>query len=502
MHRALRYLCLSIMLALLGLPPTLAPTHSALAAPDDPTIVGGDPVPDPNPYVWQVKLNIYTTTGSKIGCGGSVLSDRWILTAAHCIKVGAEIDTVEVIVGQRVLSQAPTTHIFAAQRGLIHPLYNAVTFAHDIALLELDTPIPNAAMYVVPLMTKGLEESTGAAGTIGTVTGWGHMIPNNPLSSPDTLMYLDTPIVAQNSCRDAWSTVGVDILDSMICSGFVEGGKSSCQGDSGGPLVVTDKYGNYTQSGIVSFGPGSCAEPNRVPVYTRVSSYIDWIQTQTGLDFTTPRAPDLVVDGIVITNDGLLGIQISNVGTARVALDQGFWVDLYIGPDRAPVKVNEIWQAVGQYGAVWGVDRDGFVLLPGKSITLILGDIVYWPTHSRLPLIRQNGNVVLDISPETPLYAQVDSANAYSNYGAIMELHELHGGPYNNIAGPFYLTAQEVRVSGSVMTHELYLPMVAGSPQQPSAQSAQRKTTDKYELDRLSPLLNLLPARIKTTTED
>jgi len=471
---------------------------SARAAPDDPTIVGGDPVPDPNPYVWQVSLQ---EAGSHI-CGGSVIADKWILTAAHCVvqelsegeiadlcsleNLGYLRENFQVAVGVRALSTTTAENLFRVTRCIAHPQYDPAAFFNDIAVIELATPVPNANAYIVPLLLNADENALATPGTWATLSGWGNMVPGNNQSSPDILMALDMPLVAQQSCRAAWATVGVTILDSMVCAGFVEGGKSACQDDSGGALIVADGYGNYLQHGIVSFGPGSCAEPTRVPVYTRVSAYIAWLEQSTGIDLSTYRAPDLVADQIETTATGNLAVVISNQGTARVALDQGFWVDLYINPQANPTQVNQTWNFLGSFGAAWGVDETGFVLLPGMSVTLELGDSVYWPTLSNLPLTQIGDQRLFVITPETEFYVQVDSANADTDYGAILETHELFNEPYNNIVGPLTFDEEILIpiISAANLPYRLYLPLVVDPQQRTQVVGAAAAPTPKLLPDR------------------
>jgi hypothetical protein len=116
-------------------------------------------------------------------------------------------------------------------------------------------------------------------------------------------------------------------------------------------------------------------------------------------------------------------VDIVNQGSAPVTTP--FWVDAYLNPDRAPLQVNEIWQIVGDAGLVWGVDAAALPLAPGEHLTLRVGDAFYRPELSAIPGA---------LTPATPVYIQVDSANTATTYGAVLETHERDGGLYNNIA--------------------------------------------------------------------
>jgi hypothetical protein len=125
-------------------------------------------------------------------------------------------------------------------------------------------------------------------------------------------------------------------------------------------------------------------------------------------------------------NGSNVRVVIRNQGTGPV-LDE-FWVDAYIAPTSAPTMVNQIWTQVGIQGLAWGVTADAFPsLLPGGTLTLNVGDkyFVGDRSHANWPL-----------AAGTAIYAQADSWNPGSSYGAVLESHEIRGLPYNNIRGP------------------------------------------------------------------
>jgi len=133
--------------------------------------------------------------------------------------------------------------------------------------------------------------------------------------------------------------------------------------------------------------------------------------------------PDLIVDNVVIGN-GTIAITIKNQGKLIVTDTLGFWVDLYINPSPAPTGVNQTWDPISPYGAAWGVDREALPIRPGESRTLYLYDIYYKYEWSRLPVALRAGDII---------YVQVDSYNAATTYGVVLEDHEMSGTTYNNI---------------------------------------------------------------------
>ncbi len=137
-----------------------------------------------------------------------------------------------------------------------------------------------------------------------------------------------------------------------------------------------------------------------------------------------PPLADLVVSEITTTG-GILQVTIKNIG--QLAAVDPFWVDAYINPTSAPVRVNQLWNAVGNRGATWVVSGSVLPLEPNETLTLTPGDAYYKANLS---------NPGAAITAGTQLYAQADSFNASSSYGAVLETHERDGAAYNNILGP------------------------------------------------------------------
>jgi hypothetical protein len=141
-------------------------------------------------------------------------------------------------------------------------------------------------------------------------------------------------------------------------------------------------------------------------------------------------APDLVVQNILATTS-TVQVVIMNQGDDPVETADAFWVDFYVDPNPPPTAVNQVWNdGRSTQGIVWGVSNISDVnpqplpLAPGGVFTLTVGDAYYWPSYSYINWPLQAG---------TPVYAQVDSANISTTYGAVLENHEIVGGFYNNI---------------------------------------------------------------------
>ncbi|XP_076010741.1 uncharacterized protein c1s.2 [Genypterus blacodes] len=228
-------------------------------------IVGGSDAPADS-IPWQVLL------GPHQKGGGMVITDRWILTAAHQVTNGGNQvsnNSLQMYVGITNIRPMSVSSVYAASIH-VHPEYNnIVDYNNDIALIKLQNPITfNSSIKPISLPS---ENATYNAGMMGLVSGFGLLETRGPPSS--NLKYVRVPLVSQETCNNAY---GNALTDNMFCAGVPEGGKDACGGDGGSALAL-ETDGQFWAAGIVSWGSG-CGKPDSYGVYTKIANYLDWIK--------------------------------------------------------------------------------------------------------------------------------------------------------------------------------------------------------------------------------
>jgi secreted trypsin-like serine protease len=226
--------------------------------PGVPEVVGGSAA-RPGQFPWMVRLSI--------GCGGTLIAPRAVLTAAHCIPRSGPTRSIvvsanSVVLNSRGAVRVRSTYVKRA------PRFRSATRGDDWAVVRLERPLD------LPTVRPARDRSYDRGSFV--VLGWGAVREGGSLQR--RLRTASVPFVDDRTCEKAYESAGYRFLKrEMICAGnFRRGGVDSCQGDSGGPLMRRDRAGRWVQVGIVSWGHG-CARPRYPGVYTQLSAYADEI---------------------------------------------------------------------------------------------------------------------------------------------------------------------------------------------------------------------------------
>lgn len=287
-------------------------------------VIGGE-LAGPGEWPWQVALIVGgepVSTDSQF-CGGSLVLDEWVLTAAHCVHMmddeGGEFDLdpaqISIVAGTNTLDgSGDTIPVRAIYR---HPSYVAAELDYDIALIRLSRK-PNVPYKTVEVPDAEFGDILGQPGVTTIVTGWGLQNGGRPTAE---LREVQIQMLDREMCNTAMMEARAEeaaagfsyaaqvlsireddayaiwdqmvarapkpISENMICSGTFEGGKTSCNGDSGGPLVVPLEDGSYIQAGIVSWGLSAtsgqgCEEKAMFSAYTNISRFVPWLNEVIG----------------------------------------------------------------------------------------------------------------------------------------------------------------------------------------------------------------------------
>jgi secreted trypsin-like serine protease len=215
-------------------------------------VVGGSEA-SPGKFPWAVRLSM--------GCGGSLIAPRVVLTAGHCVN-GSGFDTSIRVTAGVVDLRDPQAIERRSVRVIRASDFRGETRGDDWAIIQLD--------HAVDLPTLDLPQS--AAGDEGklTILGWGQT-SETAARQQRRLRYGVVPTVPDDECAAAYRQVGVTLVkDESICAG--RGRVDTCQGDSGGPMVRRTGDDSWVQVGIVSWGLG-CARDGYPGVYTQVSTF-------------------------------------------------------------------------------------------------------------------------------------------------------------------------------------------------------------------------------------
>ncbi|XP_059177534.1 serine protease 30-like [Physella acuta] len=267
-------------------------------------IVGGvEAVAGSEPWQFNMMLDV-SPVEDKDGvstlhqCGGTIIDEYWLLTAAHCYtkttkitvlndkneqdlkEISINVNNYYVVVGDYSLKEDEVEQErFEVEAYILHENYDASTNENDIALIKIKPNDGHGIQYSDRVQPACLPDADTdyTVGLACIISGWGNTNgTEDGVDNPTILQDAVVPILADDDCTKFYeNTEDKFNKETMLCAGYREGGVDTCQGDSGGPLVC-NVNGAYTVLGVTSFGEG-CAQPGYPGIYTRVQSYLDWI---------------------------------------------------------------------------------------------------------------------------------------------------------------------------------------------------------------------------------
>ncbi|XP_011881048.1 PREDICTED: transmembrane protease serine 9-like [Vollenhovia emeryi] len=243
--------------------------------PFSPQVVGGEEAPEGG-YPFIVSLQMY----SQHFCAGSILNERWIMTAGHCVDAVPSVDYLVVKAGKHNIQTVESSEQkVEVERMIIHQSYKGGVGPYDIGLLKLASPLKLNERVQAVNLPPAESEPQGEA----HLSGWGSTSTTSVPSMPAKLQHVEMEYVDRATCHEAVKrlTGSSPVHETNVCTGPLHDQISACSGDSGGPLISYDGDGKPVQTGIVSWGIIPCGSDGAPSVYTKVSKFIGWIDENT-----------------------------------------------------------------------------------------------------------------------------------------------------------------------------------------------------------------------------
>ncbi|KAM8764537.1 serine protease 55 [Rhynchonycteris naso] len=224
-------------------------------------------------FPWLVSVQ----AGNEHFCGGAIINEWWILTAAHCLTAEElHPKDLSVVLGANDL-HSPSLEIKGVTTIVLHKNYTRLTMDNDVALLLLSSYITFSSLKKPICLPQKPSPTTWHE---CWVAGWGQTKTDDKTSMNSDLMKVPMIIIDWEKCLLEFPK----LTENMLCAGYENKSYDACQGDSGGPLVcTTESDKKWYQVGIISWGR-SCGQKYTPGIYTMVEKYSPWIKNVTELE--------------------------------------------------------------------------------------------------------------------------------------------------------------------------------------------------------------------------